>query len=108
MNISTYSDCLFSSHIPLDKVQPGLFDNVVVGGGWLTQSPIMLRIVEKYGDKYNPYKILATSSKAYWISYAYDDNTIILDYIRNHYNPIAECKIVDKVGIYNIISFSTY
>ncbi len=97
---------LSSGHCPVDSVTPGMLSNVVICGGWTVSSPIMTDIAEPYGDKYNPFGILASNSNAYWLAGDETETAVVLTYIREHYNKDAECTIVDTIDKYNVYSFA--
>lgn len=105
MDIFSNMNMLSDVYDPLDGIEKGKHSNITLTGGWMVPSPIFYNMNNNFGDKYNTFKILATNQAAYWVVPQGYDNTLVLTYIQEHYNPDAESTLIDTVGSYNVYSF---
>ena len=66
-------------------------------------TPIMANNAERFGEKNNPYKLLADLKNVYLVTLTGTDINDTLSYIRRHYNENAQAKCmaeINEVAIY--------
>ena len=95
---------LEGAYTPYEAFDQGVLSNSVYTGGWFVNTPIMSDNAERFGEKNNPYKLLADSENVYLVTLAGMDINDTLSYIRRHYNESAQSRCiaeVDEVAIYS-------
>lgn len=94
---------LEGAYTPYEAFDQGVLSNSVYTGGWFVNTPIMANNAERFGEKNNPYKLLADLKNVYLVTLIGTDINDTLSYIRRHYNENAQAKCVaetNEVAIY--------
>ena len=95
---------LEGAYTPYEAFDQGVLSNSVYTGGWFVNTPIMADNAERFGEKNNPYKLLAESENVYLVTLAGMDINDTLSYIRRHYNENVQSQCIaelDEVAIYS-------
>lgn len=94
---------LEGAYTPYEAFDRGVLSNSVYTGGWFVNTPIMANNAERFGEKNNPYKLLADLKNVYLVTLTGTDINDTLSYIRRHYNENAQAKCmaeINEVAIY--------
>lgn len=94
---------LEGAYTPYEALDRGVLRNSVYTGGWFVNTPIMANNAERFGEKNNPYKLLADLKNVYLVTLTGTDINDTLSYIRRHYNENAQAKCmaeINEVAIY--------
>ena len=94
---------LEGAYTPYEALDRGVLSNSVYTGGWFVNTPIMANNAERFGEKNNPYKLLADLKNVYLVTLTGTDINDTLSYIRRHYNENAQAKCmaeINEVAIY--------
>lgn len=105
-DIGAISKVLQEAYTPYEMFDKGVLSNSVYTGGWFVNTPIMANNAERFGEKNNPYKLLANSGNIFWVTRASTDVNETLSYIRRHYNEVAEIHCVEELSGITVYSFS--
>lgn len=97
---------LEGAYTPYEPFDKGVLSNSVYTGGWFVNTPIMANNAERFGEKNNPYKLLADSQNVFLITLAGVDINDTLSYIRRHYNENAQSRCVAEMNEIVIYSFA--
>lgn len=97
---------LQGAYTPYEAFDTGVLSNSVYTGGWFVNTPIMANNAERFGEKNNPYKLLANSENVFWVALESTDINETLGYIRRHYNENAEIKCIAELSGISVYSFS--
>lgn len=97
---------LEGAYTPYEAFDRGVLSNSVYTGGWFVNTPIMANNAERFGEKNNPYKLLADSKNVYLVTLTRTDINDTLLYIRRHYNENAQAKCVAEINEVAIYYFA--
>lgn len=97
---------LEGAYTPYEAFDRGVLSNSVYTGGWFVNTPIMANNAERFGEKNNPYKLLADSKNVYLVTLTRTDINDTLLYIRRHYNENAQAKCVAEINEVAIYHFA--
>ena len=97
---------LEGAYTPYEAFDQGVLSNSVYTGGWFVNTPIMANNAERFGEKNNPYKLLADSKNVYLVTLTGTDINDTLSYIRRHYNENAQAKCVAEINEVAIYHFA--
>lgn len=97
---------LEGAYTPYEAFDRGVLSNSVYTGGWFVNTPIMANNAERFGEKNNPYKLLADSKNVYLVTLTGTDINDTLSYIRRHYNENAQAKCVAEINEVAIYHFA--
>lgn len=96
---------LEGAYTPYEAFDRGVLSNSVYTGGWFVNTPIMANNAERFGEKNNPYKLLADNPEnVYWVALTGTDINDTCSYIRRHYNENVQCSKVaecDEITVYH-------
>ena len=96
---------LKGAYTPYEAFDQGVLSNSVYTGGWFVNTPIMANNAERFGEKNNPYKLLADSQNVFWVALVGTDTNDTLSYIRRHYNDKAQIRCIAELNEIAIYSF---
>lgn len=117
--LTSRDDCLYAWDIfaqiellcgyysPFDYVEKGALSNSVLLGGWPAQSPYMTERIGEFGDPYNLIKDLAENKNVYLVDYQGHVQSMVTEYIKEHYDASVSCNEVERIGDFVISEFST-
>lgn len=97
---------LDEAYIPYEAFDVGVLSNSVYTGGWFVNTPIMANNAERFGEKNNPYKLLANSKNVFLVTRVDTDISDTLSYICRHYNKDAESRCVAKLNEIAVYTFT--
>ena len=97
---------LEGAYTPYEAFDQGVLSNSVYTGGWFVNTPIMANNAERFGEKNNPYKLLADSKKVYLVTLTDTDINDTVSYIRRHYNENVQAKCIAELGEVAIYRFA--
>lgn len=97
---------LEGAYTPYEAFDRGVLSNSVYTGGWFVNTPIMANNAERFGEKNNPYKLLADSNNVYLVTLTGTDINDTLSYIRRHYNENAQAKCIAEINEVAIYRFA--
>lgn len=97
---------LEGAYTPYEAFDQGVLSNSVYTGGWFVNTPIMANNAERFGEKNNPYKLLADSKNVYLVTLTGTDINDTLSYIRRHYNENAQAKCIAEINEVAIYHFA--
>lgn len=97
---------LEGAYTPYEAFDQGVLGNSVYTGGWFVNTPIMANNAERFGEKNNPYKLLADSKNVYLVTLTGTDINDTLSYIRRHYNENAQEKCIAEINEVAIYRFA--
>lgn len=97
---------LEEAYTPYEAFDFGVLSNSVYTGGWFVNTPIMANNAERFGEKNNPYKLLANSGNVFLVTRAGTDINDTLSYIRRHYNEDANSRCVSELNEIVVYSFA--
>ena len=97
---------LEGAYTPYEAFDQGVLSNSVYTGGWFVNTPVMANNAERFGEKNNPYKLLADSKNVYLVTLAGTDINDTLSYIRRHYNENAQAKCIAEINEVVIYRFA--
>lgn len=97
---------LEGAYTPYEAFDFGVLSNSIYTGGWFVNTPIMANNAERFGEKNNPYKLLANSQNVFLVTLADIDINDTLSYIRRHYNEDAKSRCVAELNEIAVYSFA--
>lgn len=97
---------LEGAYTPYEALDRGVLSNSVYTGGWFVNTPIMANNAERFGEKNNPYKLLADLKNVYLVTLTGTDINDTLSYIRRHYNENAQAKCIAEINEVAIYRFA--
>lgn len=97
---------LEEAYTPYEAFDFGVLSNSVYTGGWFVNTPIMANNAERFGEKNNPYKLLANSRNVFLVTRVDTDINDTLSYIRRHYNEDAKSRCVAELNEIAVYSFA--
>lgn len=97
---------LEGAYTPYEAFDRGVLSNSVYTGGWFVNTPIMANNAERFGEKNNPYKLLADSKNVYLVTLIGTDINDTLSYIRRHYNENAQAKCIAEINEVAVYRFA--
>lgn len=97
---------LEGAYTPYEAFDFGVLSNSVYTGGWFINTPIMSNNAERFGEKNNPYKLLAHSQNVFLVTLAGMDINDTLSYIRRHYNEDAQSRCIAELNEIVVYSFA--
>lgn len=97
---------LEGAYTPYEAFDQGVLSNSVYTGGWFVNTPIMANNAERFGEKNNPYKLLADSKNVYLVTLTGTDINDTLSYIRRHYNENAQAKCIAEINEVAVYRFA--
>ena len=86
------------------SVEPNLFRNVFVLGGWDTESSAKNSVLERYSVYGSPYRALVEKRNVYLADTK--NSAMILKFIRENYAPSATMALQETVDGYSIFAFT--
>lgn len=92
---------LFYDYNPFKSVGKNHYDNFTYSTGVMMQHPDMLRLYEKWNIDNSTTALL--KDNVYLVDADYTD--VKLEYLREHYDPNVEVRLVDSIEGYNIWKF---
>lgn len=97
---------LEGAYTPYEAFDFGVLSNSVYTGGWFVNTPIMANNAERFGERNNPYKLLASSQNVFLVTLADTDISDTLSYICRHYNENAKIRCVAELNEIVVYSFA--
>lgn len=102
--ITDMEKALANKRKPFMEFEFGIGKNSVPLGGWFVPAPFIQDIEAPFGERNNVFKLLVENPNVYFVSDSNSDNTVVLTYIREHYEPDADFEVVDTYKNYSIFS----
>lgn len=103
--IDVYSDPTPNAYTIFSPINKGDIDNIYLLGGWGTNTPYTLKILDNY-NIHNPFQDCVDNKKIYIIdNYKIDQ---IITYINDHYNTDAYAVLEQTLYGYKIYSIRSY
>jgi len=87
-----------SAYGPFDRVPVGALSNIVTLGGWAAQSVPFVDVYARYGVT-NPFRDMIGSDTIRVVTRKTD---MLVQYLRDYYDPDCTAEEVDKIGKYSI------
>ncbi len=103
--INSLAARLGNSYSPLDALPMGILSNTCPLGGWIVPAPVLTENAVNAVGSDNVMKALAASPRAYFVDTKDTIPKKLLTYIRQHYNPKAECVLEREENGFYIYRF---